>query len=200
MKFKNLLNNKIKPFEYHSVKRPWGYYTNYADNRECTVKVLNVKHGGALSLQFHFKRDQLYLILDDGFVITDGNKVYRAKKGDIFGFPRRHIHRAVYTGGKKFGEILDIAFGLNDEEDIVRLIDKYYRADKTYKEEKEKNKKFFKGKHADIEIIDDVWQKAGKGAKRLTTKMLKEQWKDIDRMTQEYLLKNMNRAILEKKI
>jgi len=128
MKFPSNLNNDIEPFTYFTMGRPWGVYCNFVDNKPCTVKILFVKKGEGLSLQFHFKRDQLYVLLDDGFKITDGDKVYEnVKSGTIFGFPREHIHRAEYYGDKKHGKILDIAMGENDENDIVRLKDFYKR-------------------------------------------------------------------------
>ena len=129
MQFEDILNNKdISPFEFHTVERPWGGYTNYADNKHCTVKILWVKKGESLSKQFHFKRDQLYVLLDDGFKITDGeNVIENAKKRMTFGFPKGHIHRAEYFGDKEYGMILDLAWGENDEEDIVRCEDKFSR-------------------------------------------------------------------------
>ena len=128
MQFKDERKNDIEPFSYSSVDRPWGYYVNYANNIPCTVKILWVKKGEGLSLQFHFQRDQLYVLLDDGFTITDGEDVIEnAKEGMTFGFPREHVHRAEYFGNKQYGRVLDVAFGKNLEEDIIRVLDRYHR-------------------------------------------------------------------------
>ena len=143
------------PFRSTEVHRPWGFYGLYSDNEKCTSKILYVKKGETLSLQYHFKRDQFYLILDDDFTIdystlpVDQNSIIgldddartdyfnnflktnmvteQASDGDMFGFQRFILHRAVYNGDKEYGRILDIAFGENDEGDIVRLDDKYGR-------------------------------------------------------------------------
>jgi hypothetical protein len=53
--------------------------------------------------------------------------VERGKEGDMFGFSRFIIHRALYKGDREYGRILDLAFGVNDEGDIVRVTDKYGR-------------------------------------------------------------------------
>ena len=145
----------IQPFKHETVERPWGFYGLYSDNEPCTSKILYIQPQETLSLQVHFKRDQFYLILDGPFlihystkpipqeIIENPNEPQRfkdtedflvahlvsetANEDDMFGFHKLVVHRAQYLGNKKYGRILDIAFGHNDETDIVRLQDKYYR-------------------------------------------------------------------------
>lgn len=145
----------VKPFRYSIVERPWGYYGVYSDNEPCTSKVLYIKSNELLSMQYHFKRDQFYLCLDSGFIIEysksrvpdsileikddnlrsikleeflEENLIQEvANEGDMFGFHRFVIHRAYYKGNRVYGRILDIAFGNNDENDIIRIKDKYGR-------------------------------------------------------------------------
>lgn len=153
MKLDKTVKNNIFPI--HDEVRPWGYYGLYSDNRMCTTKILYIRGGEMLSLQYHFKRDQEYILLDDSFVIeyssvpipddvlNDPNEDRRIKafniflneniirvsgnEGDIFGFSKKTIHRAIYNGTREYGRILDLAWGWNDEEDIVRIQDKYGR-------------------------------------------------------------------------
>ena len=108
-----------------------------------------------LSLQFHFKRDQFYILLDNDFIIEysskpvpmdiiniqddmerteqfnsflkENNVVVKAHEGEMFGFHKFVVHRATYIGERTYGRLLDIAFGDNDEFDIVRIKDKYNR-------------------------------------------------------------------------
>ena len=47
--------------------------------------------------------------------------------GAVFTFERGFVHRIRYNGPKNFGSIIDLAFGHNDENDIVRIKDKYDR-------------------------------------------------------------------------
>jgi len=153
-----LLENIVeKPFSTLIEHRPWGHYGLYSDNTPSTTKVLYIKQGESLSLQYHFKRDQLYVLLDDDFnieyskvevpdkLINEEIEDWRVKgfekflkenfiktpgsAGDMFGFKRKVLHRASYNGNRKYGRILDVAFGINDEEDIYRVSDKYGRED-----------------------------------------------------------------------
>lgn len=135
-------------FKNLNTKRPWGYYGLYSDNEVCTTKILYVKPEQALSMQFHRKRDQLYLLIDPFTVqysqmpvpkkIRDNREQLRqwasenvvtvnGKPGDMFGFDRGVIHRLMYHGDREYGRCLDLAFGENDEEDITRVMDFYNR-------------------------------------------------------------------------
>lgn len=148
-------NTTIKPFKNLEISRPWGFYKLYADNEKCTTKVLFVKKGETLSLQYHFMRAQLYEVLDNYFEIQystepvpmdivnmpDDDKKFMAlddflnkyliteiaHEGSVFGFQPRIIHRAKYIGDRKYGRFLDLAWGKNDENDIYRIKDNYNR-------------------------------------------------------------------------
>jgi len=151
-----LLDNIIeKPFMSLIENRPWGYYGLYADNVQSTTKLLYIKKGESLSLQYHFQRDQLYALLDDDFIIEYSSievpdeilnlpvedwRIHGfdaflknhlvttpGSEGDLFGFKRKVLHRAAYHGSRKYGRILDVAMGFNDENDIVRIRDQYGR-------------------------------------------------------------------------
>jgi len=145
------------PFMAHIERRPWGHYGLYSENEVCTCKILFIAKDEMLSMQYHFKRDQFYFVLDDNFIIQyssipvpkeilenqdeqqrfkdlelfleDNLITHQANEGDMFGFHRQVVHRATYVGSNEYGKILDLAFGENDEDDIVRIADKYGRAD-----------------------------------------------------------------------
>jgi mannose-1-phosphate guanylyltransferase len=145
----------VAPFRADIVERPWGHYGLYADNEPCTTKILFIKSGAMLSLQYHFLRSQFYMLLDDDFTIEYSTKpvpdelafepnedlriagfqkflednlvTEKGYKGDMFGFQQKIIHRTQYNGKLPFGYVLDVAFGVNDEEDIVRIKDLYGR-------------------------------------------------------------------------
>ena len=139
-------------FKNLETVRPWGFFKLFSDNEICTTKVLYVKKNEALSMQVHEKRDQMYVLLDPMTVqystvpvpkkilhnraaLTDfaNEHVIRVKgeEGDIFAFERGVIHRLSYIPPKKskreYGRCLDLAFGENDEEDIIRIQDYYGR-------------------------------------------------------------------------
>ena len=104
--------------------RPWGNFRTYVMNDKCTVKILHVNAGQKLSRQYHKKREELWIILDEGLVVEVGDKVLHPKKLEEIRIPKGAIHRLSGKGG---GDVLEISFGSFDEQDIVRLDDEYGR-------------------------------------------------------------------------
>ena len=54
----------------YEEKRPWGGFRRYTHNELSTVKVITVKPGEVLSLQYHHHRDELWVALDPGLRVT----------------------------------------------------------------------------------------------------------------------------------
>ena len=44
--------------------RPWGKYEILYEGKNCKVKKITVKPGGRLSYQYHFKRSEVWTIVD----------------------------------------------------------------------------------------------------------------------------------------
>ena len=112
----------MKPY---TEKRPWGKFEQFTENEQSTVKVITIRRGGELSLQYHKKRREFWKILRGRPRVTIGNKTVIAKVGDEFIIPRRVKHRISAPTSKV--EVLEVAFGFFDEMDIVRLKDQYGR-------------------------------------------------------------------------
>ena len=108
------------------VERPWGKFERYTHNLSSTVKVITVKPGGALSLQYHRKRDELWVAIDPGAKLELENRVLKLEPGETAFIPRRTAHRLFVTGDEPV-RIIEISFGEFDEDDIVRLEDVYGR-------------------------------------------------------------------------
>ena len=108
------------------VEKPWGRFEQYTHNLPSTVKVITVQPGGALSLQYHYRRDELWVVLDAGARIELGDEVLNPKAGDKVFIPRTTKHRLSAGGGGSV-RILEVSFGEFDENDIVRLEDVYGR-------------------------------------------------------------------------
>jgi mannose-6-phosphate isomerase len=110
------------------VEKPWGYFEQYTHNEPCTVKIITVVPGGALSCQYHKKRDELWIILDRGArVELDGEVLHPEPEEKLF-IPRQTVHRLSAAADMGEVRILEISFGEFDEDDIVRLEDVYGRA------------------------------------------------------------------------
>jgi len=146
------VGTEIKPFKINMVSRPWGVYGLYADNVKSTTKILYIKPNESLSMQFHFRRCQLYLALDDDFIVQYStvpvpkeildmpdeqpkfdllNKFLdehlittTANEGDLYGFHKFIVHRTTYKGKRDYGRILDVALGIEegDENDELDIV------------------------------------------------------------------------------
>lgn len=109
------------------VEKPWGRFEQYTHNILSTVKIITVQRDGALSLQYHHRRDELWVVLDDGARIELGDTVLHPRAGDKVFIPRTTRHRLSAVGHGTV-RILEVSFGEFDEDDIVRLEDVYGRA------------------------------------------------------------------------
>ena len=108
------------------VEKPWGKFEQYTHNMLSTVKVITVEPGGSLSLQYHHRRDELWVVLDEGAEIQLGDTFIRPQGGERIFIPRTTEHR-LSAAGDRAVRILEISFGEFDENDIVRLEDVYGR-------------------------------------------------------------------------
>ena len=108
------------------VDKPWGKFEQYAHNVPCTVKIITVNPGGTLSLQYHHRRDELWVVLDPGARVEIGDKVLHPEPEEKLFIPRGTVHR-LSCDGERPARILEVSFGEFDEDDIVRLEDVYGR-------------------------------------------------------------------------
>lgn len=115
--------NKLEPA---SESRPWGGFREFVKNTPVTVKITSVKAGESFSLQRHQKRSEFWRVLSGTPEITVGEVKTQANSGDEFNIPAGTNHRVSAIGVD--AEILEISLGEFDENDIVRIEDKYGRA------------------------------------------------------------------------
>ncbi|MFT4343610.1 MAG: phosphomannose isomerase type II C-terminal cupin domain [Candidatus Woesearchaeota archaeon] len=113
-----------KPQTY-TEKRPWGKFEQFTHNEVSTVKIITVNADGELSIQYHHHRDEFWRVIEGTVKVRIGEKWTIAKKGDEFFIPRETVH--ALAGNKEEGKVLEISYGTFDEDDIVRLEDKYGR-------------------------------------------------------------------------
>ena len=106
-------------------ERPWGNFERFCQNEKATVKILHVNPHEAFSLQFHHNRDEFWKVIEGTGNILIGNETRTGKKGDEFFIPSETKHQ-IKTSDASLS-IMEISFGDFDENDIVRLEDKYKR-------------------------------------------------------------------------
>lgn len=107
------------------IEKPWGNFEQFCHNEKVTVKILNVNPHEALSLQYHHHRDEFWKVIEGTGNIIIGNEKQVANRDDEFIIHRETKHQI--TTNDSSLSLLEISFGDFDEDDIVRLEDKYNR-------------------------------------------------------------------------
>ena len=111
--------------DIYKEERPWGSFTQFTKDKPSSVKILSVNAGESNSLQYHNNRDEfLYIISGNPTMIVEDKKT-NAQQGDNFFIHKKEKHRII--ANEQDVKILEISFGMFDEDDIVRLDDKYDR-------------------------------------------------------------------------
>jgi len=110
------------------VEKPWGWELVWAETEHYAGKLLFVKSGGALSLQFHREKDEAWHILEGRLEIQlgePGDAILNTEivgAGASFHFPPGTVHRA---RGVQDSLIVEVSTPHLD--DVVRLDDDYGR-------------------------------------------------------------------------
>lgn len=117
----------MQPPKPYREQRPWGeeLWLTRDTGAPAMVKVITVNPGESLSLQFHNQRDEFWLILSGDGTAEVGEQTLKLKTGDTCFIPRLMKHRV--SGSSAVLSFMELSFGDFDENDIVRLEDKYGR-------------------------------------------------------------------------
>jgi mannose-6-phosphate isomerase len=108
-----------------TTKRPWGSFTRFTNNEKSTVKILYIMKGEEFSLQYHTHREEFWKILEGNPEVTVDDKVYHPEPGSEFNIKPKVNHRI--SAPQDDVVVLEISEGEFDEDDIVRIEDKYHR-------------------------------------------------------------------------
>lgn len=107
------------------VERPWGSFRQFTLNDPSTVKIITVKPNEILSLQSHKKRSEFWHIINGDGTVEIGEIKKNTMIGDEHEIQIGEKHRL--GAGPNGIQVLEIAVGDFDEEDIVHYEDKYGR-------------------------------------------------------------------------
>lgn len=111
----------------HDV-RPWGEYWVLEDSISHKVKRILVNPGGRLSYQYHFKRSEVWTVVDGKAIITLDGVEKEYKIGDVAIIPQGVKHR-VENRTEKPLSFIEVQYGTYfGEDDIVRIEDDYNRS------------------------------------------------------------------------
>jgi mannose-6-phosphate isomerase-like protein (cupin superfamily) len=107
--------------------RPWGKFRVYPHDRAGSLKIITVNPGASLSLQFHRRRAEFWVVLDEGLEVTVGDRVWRPRPNEEIFIPRQAPHRLRGVGDRP-ARVMELWLGPSGEDDIVRLDDLYGRS------------------------------------------------------------------------
>jgi len=105
--------------------RPWGEELWLTKDRPSMVKILTINPGEFTSLQYHHKRDEFWHVVSGNGIVEIGDESMQTFAGDNHFVSREVKHRL--RGGNQPLVLLELAYGDFDEDDIVRIDDKYGR-------------------------------------------------------------------------
>ena len=122
------------PFSFAArrIDKPWGYELIWAETDRYVGKLLFVHAGQALSLQYHERKDEAWLVqsglasLELGTVGDDSSMhTIEISEGDAFRYRPLTVHRITAIEDTMILEV-----STPDLDDVVRLEDRYGRPER----------------------------------------------------------------------
>ena len=109
------------------IEKPWGYELIWGETDQYVGKILHVRAGEALSLQYHEIKDETLFLLRGRLLLQAGGSAdelidYQMLEGQSFHLSSRTVHRMI---AETDCDILEASTPHLD--DVVRLEDRYGR-------------------------------------------------------------------------
>ena len=109
------------------IEKPWGNEEIFAQTAHYVGKILFIRAGEALSLQYHEFKDETLRVLEGELELVSGDDVEHLEShfldaGTVFHIPPGTLHRMVATSDCRLLEV-----STNHLDDVVRLEDRYGR-------------------------------------------------------------------------
>ena len=112
--------------DVHRVPKPWGHELIFAKTARYVGKILHIKQGETLSLQYHnVKEETLFVVRGELKLTIESNgdrRVLPLREGESFHIPPRLIHRMEAVVDTDVAEV-----STPELDDVVRLEDRYGR-------------------------------------------------------------------------
>ena len=113
--------------EHTFENRPWGRFENILDSKICKVKKLTVNPGQYLSLQYHKKRSEHWVVVEGKANVNLEDKNIILKKGESIDIPLGAKH-SLGNDTKENLIVIEVQLGTYfGEDDIIRISDPYNR-------------------------------------------------------------------------
>ena len=109
------------------VDKPWGREEVFAETPDYVGKILFIRRGEALSLQYHEVKEETLRVLDGELELVSGPdahslETHRLGPGAVFHIAPGTLHRMVAASDCRLLEV-----STNHLDDVVRLEDRYGR-------------------------------------------------------------------------
>ncbi len=109
------------------VEKPWGWELVWAETESYVGKLLHVRAGQSLSLQYHEVKDEAWLVQEGRASLELGEvggelETVEIGPGDTFRYRPRTVHRVT-----AIDDLTVVEISTNHLDDVVRLEDHYGR-------------------------------------------------------------------------
>ena len=109
------------------VEKPWGWELVWAETESYVGKLLHVRAGQALSLQYHEVKDEAWLVQEGRASLELGElggelETVEIGPGDTFRYRPRTVHRVT-----AIDDLTVVEISTNHLDDVVRIEDRYGR-------------------------------------------------------------------------
>jgi mannose-6-phosphate isomerase len=109
------------------VEKPWGWELVWAETESYVGKLLHVRAGQSLSLQYHEVKDEAWLVQEGRASLELGEvggelETVEIGPGDTFRYRPRTVHRVT-----AIDDFTVVEVSTNHLDDVVRLEDRYGR-------------------------------------------------------------------------
>lgn len=115
-------------FEVKRVEKPWGHELIWAHTDRYIGKILHVKAGHSLSLQYHERKDETLHLLSGELLFyagpsQDALQLVPLRAGESYHIPAGTVHRM-----EAVTDVDILEASTSDMDDVIRLEDRYGRA------------------------------------------------------------------------
>tara|TARA_S200000501_G_scaffold307969_1_gene297346 strand:+ start:1587 stop:1979 length:393 start_codon:yes stop_codon:yes gene_type:complete len=113
------------------IEKPWGHEEIWAQSEKYVAKILFIKAGNRLSLQYHEVKEETIRVLSGTLKLITKDKLGSPAKtsylsvGEVFHITPGLIHR--FCAAEHLGDVTLVEVSTTEIEDVVRLEDDYGR-------------------------------------------------------------------------
>ena len=110
------------------VAKPWGREVIYASTELYIGKIIEIKAGARLSLQYHEAKDETIYVLDGRLRLVIGDSAEALESRDLDAGASVRVHTGkVHRYEAPHGDVRVLEVSTPHPDDVVRLVDDYGR-------------------------------------------------------------------------